>query len=158
MNAAEHDAAIAEQADERSHLLGDGLGSQVLRIVTLVLVVAVLVGVIRFGVGVSNLDQDNKLIDRGQQVTNCIGDRADYIDDWRGIVLEQFLIQVQNVSLGREVDVALGLQAERNIRLLVQERREIRDQSRRLIAADDPDMAFVCPDVPDALIPPPVDP
>lgn len=154
---------------EQAKLLGDNRGSQVLRIVTLVLVVAVLGGVMAFGRSVGDLNTDDKLIDRGQAVTNCIGIRADLIDDWRAISGEaqadgqtEFLLQVRAVSNGEDVDISRGLaatarqhEAQHKIRLLVQEKRDIREQSRDLINSEDPGMVFHCPPVADELNAPP---
>lgn len=152
-------------------LLGDSRASQVLRIVTLVLVALVLGGVLMFGRSLGELNKDDKLIDRGQQATNCLGDRQDFIDDWRAIAgiaaadaQEEFLLQVRAVEQGERVQLAQGLaatrvqrDAQRNIRLLVREKREIRAQHLELIAEGDPDAEFVCADIDPDLTPPPIE-
>jgi len=134
------------------------------RIALLVLATVFVFGV----VAIRNLDQDDGLIDRGQQVQNCIGFRADLIDDWRAVFLgyqtlqdEEFLVQVERVQEGLPVvtDRAeqltqLANAAERNIRLLVQSKRELRRESNELIAEGDTD--FDCPPVDPDLEPPPI--
>lgn len=152
--------------------------------VTIALLVVLVAGIIVLRVSVTDLNTDDQLINRGQESNNCIGDRADYIDDWRAIFLgiqsrqqavqsqqqQEFLAQVQRVQDG--VPIVLrraerlahraerladrGFRVERKIRLLVQEKRDIRDQSRALIADNDPDALFVCDEVAADLIPPPL--
>lgn len=127
------------------------------------------VGVCIFGaLAIRNLDQDDQLINRGQSVTNCIGVRADLIDDWRAVFLgyqtqlqQEFITQVKRVQDGRLVTIGRGealavlsAAAERNIRLLVEEKRTIRATSEHLIAKGSSD--FTCPLVADDLMPPPL--
>lgn len=74
-------AIIADPNDDPPRLLGDGRASQVLRIITLVLVLAVLGGVIALSGALGDLNQDDKLIARTNEVTYCIGNLNDVRTD-----------------------------------------------------------------------------
>lgn len=143
---------------------------RVLGWVTLSLLGVLLIGIVILKFSVSDLNTDDELINRGQQATNCIGDRADAIDDWRAIFLshqvrqgEEFLVQVERVQAGDPIDVSraraeamAAFDAEDKIRRLVEEKREIREAQLSLIDSDDPGAVFVCPPIADDLVPPPL--
>lgn len=132
--------------------LGDSRASQVLRIVTLVLVVAVLGGVISFAGRISKLDQDDKLINRGQQVTNCVGDLSDDKFDWLFIAVGEVFEQIEAVAEGNEVDLADGREAVANGRQVAELQEEARRLAGELIDAD-PEVEFSCPAPPAVLDP-----
>lgn len=129
----------------------------------LITIAALVVGILAFGYFVGlprldNLNQDDKLIDRGQQATNCIGIRQDLVDKWRAIATAEFVIQAQRSQNGLPILTGRALSAERAIYALVDEKSAIRDQHLDLIAAEDPDAEFVCTALDADLIPPPLTP
>lgn len=123
------------------------------RIIAVVLVVGFAVGLYVLGRGIINLDQDDQLINRGQNVNSCIGDRQDEIDRWRGIATAEFVIQSdRGIDQGLPVQTGLALRAEVAIFLLVDSKQEIRADQAELIESGETD--FTCPPIADPLIAP----
>lgn len=106
--------------------------------------------------GIEELDDDDALIDRQGKITNCIGDRQDAIDKWRAVVTFEFVRQVERSSEGLPVDTSGAKLAEVAIYELVDDKQAIRDTQLDLIADDDPNASFICPDIPEMLVPPPL--
>lgn len=144
--------------DDPPRFLGDGRASQILRVITLVLVLVVLGGVLTFGRSLGELNKDDQLINRGQQVNSCIGDRQDLIDQWRAVATAEFVIQVDRLEAGLPVETSLALAAEEAIYELVDEKQRVRAVQLALIAGDDPDATFTCPAIDRDLEPPALDP
>lgn len=122
--------------------------------ITLGLLVLLLVGIALLRVNVRELNTDDSLINRGQQVNSCIGDSQDAIDQWRAIATFEFVHQVQRLDMGFAVDTTLAEDAERAIYALVDRKQDIRQTQLDLIEANDPEAGFTCPAFPDNLVPP----
>jgi len=122
--------------------------------VTVGLLVALLGGLIVVRLSIKDLNTDDQLINRGQQVNSCIGDRQDAIDQWRAIATFEFVHQVERLEDGLPIDTALAEKSERAIYDLVDAKQEIRAQQLALIEANDPAVQFECPAIPRGLMPP----
>lgn len=120
------------------------------------LLVLIVVSCVIGAVAIRNLDQDDALINRGQESTTCIGDRQDEIDKWRGIATAEFVVQSdRGFDQGLSIETALALRAEASIIALVDEKQDLRQQQRDLIAEDK--TAFDCAPIADVLVAPPLD-
>lgn len=122
--------------------------------ITVALLVVLGVGIIFLRGSVDSLDTDDRLINRGQEATTCIGYRQDAIDQWRAIATFEFVHQVDRLDMGLGVDVTLAEQSERAIYALVADKQTLREQQLDLIAEGDPSAPFDCPDIPPELVPP----
>lgn len=104
--------------------------------------------------GIASINQDGDAINRGQQATNCIGDRQDQIDKWRAVATYEFTHQTDRAFDGIDPDVTVAERAERAIYALVDAKQDIREYQQQLIADGETD--FDCPDIDDQLLAPPL--
>lgn len=148
------------QEDPRDGLMGDSRASQILRIVTLVLVLGVFFAVWVLSGSVNDLDQDDKLINRDQEATICVGDLSDDKFDWLFIALGEVFAQIRALDEGNPLDLTAGEEAVANGRKVAELQEEARGIHAALLARDDPDEGFVCPEPDPALDPDnvPIDP